>query len=162
MVPVFTKSKWAFSLVAALMLAVAFLLAPLSSKAQAAAPVNGDKVVAYAKTLVGKPYKYGGTTEKGFDASGFVQYVYLKSAKVKLPRTVADQFKQGQKVDYNHLQPGDLVFFKLDGKKVSFVGIYVGKNQFIAATSKGVKIQPLGTKYWKPYFASGARILSQK
>ncbi|AKP48714.1 MULTISPECIES: C40 family peptidase [Bacillus] len=162
MVPVLSKSKWAFSLAAALTLAVSFLLAPLSSKAEAAAPVKGDKVAAYAKTLVGKPYKYGGTSEKGFDASGFVQYVYLKSANVKLPRTVADQFKQGQKVDYNHLQPGDLVFFKLDGKKVSFVGIYLGNSQFIAATSKGVKIQPLGAKYWKPYFASGARILSQK
>ena len=160
MVPVFAKPKMMFSLLAALALFVSCLFAPLLNNAKAAAPVKGDKVAAYAKTLVGKPYKYGGTTEKGFDASGFVQYVYQKTAKVKLPRTVADQYKKGQKVAYKNLQPGDLVFFKLDGKKVSFVGIYLGKDQFIAATSKGVKIQQLGAKYWKPYFVSGARILS--
>ena len=128
-------------------------------QAEAASQTQGQKIVSYAQTLNGSPFKYGGTTPKGFDASGFTKYVYENSVKVKLPRTSADQYKQGTAVKVNELQPGDLVFYKTNGKSISFVGIYMGNDQFIASTSKGVKVQSMKTAYWKNCYAGAKRMV---
>ncbi|WP_338448512.1 C40 family peptidase [Niallia oryzisoli] len=128
-------------------------------QAEAASQTQGQQIVSYANTLNGSPYKYGGTTPKGFDASGFTKNVFENSVKVKLPRTSADQFKQGTAVKVNELQPGDLVFYKTNGKSVSFVGIYIGKDQFIGATSKGVRVQSMNTAYWKNCYAGAKRMV---
>ncbi|MBW8350713.1 C40 family peptidase [Bacillus sp. IITD106] len=151
------KSSWVIAVVTALALLFSSLF---SLNADAAAQTNGDKVAAYAQTLKGKPYKWGGTTEKGFDASGFTQYVYTKSVKVNLPRTSADQFKKGKSVNLKDLKPGDLVFYKTNGKSVSFVGIYVGKQQFIGATSSGVRVQSMNLDYWKTKYVGAKRIVN--
>ncbi|MBS4197260.1 C40 family peptidase [Bacillus sp. FJAT-49870] len=151
------KSTWVIAVVTALALLFSSLF---SLNADAAAQTKGDKVAAYAQTLKGKPYKWGGTTTKGFDASGFTQYVYAKSVKANLPRTSADQFKKGKSVNLKDLKPGDLVFYKTDGKSVSFVGIYVGKQQFIGATSNGVKVQSMNLTYWKSKYVGAKRIVN--
>ncbi|MBS4198043.1 C40 family peptidase [Bacillus sp. FJAT-49732] len=151
------KSSWVIAVITALALMFSSLF---SLNADAAAQTNGDKVVAYAQTLKGKPFKWGGTTTKGFDASGFTQYVYAKSVKVTLPRTSADQFKKGKDVKLKDLKIGDLVFYKTNGKSVSFVGIYVGKQQFISATSNGVKVQSMNTTYWKNQYVGAKRIVN--
>ncbi|SFF96252.1 NlpC/P60 family protein [Halobacillus alkaliphilus] len=133
-----------FSLVAA------FVFTPFS---KAEATINyGEEVSAVAERYAGSPFKWGGTTPKGFDASGFTQYIYSYSAaKKKIARTSADQYKQGKVVKkQSDLKFGDLVFFDTAGKgKVSFVGIYTGSGEFIAATSHGVRTQKLSSSYWK-------------
>jgi len=118
-----------------------------------AVPVQKDpssELVAYAKTLIGTPYKNGGTTVKGFDASAFVQHVYKKGG-ISLPRTTADLYKQGTVVTLKQVKPGDLLFFDtIDNKKkdINYVGIYVGENKFISVTTKkGVAVSSLDS-YW--------------
>ncbi|MCJ8008959.1 C40 family peptidase [Lederbergia wuyishanensis] len=151
------KTSWVVAVITALALMFSSLF---GLSADAAAQTKGDQVAAYAQTLKGKPFKWGGTTTKGFDASGFTQYVYAKSVKVNLPRTSADQFKKGKDVKLKDLKPGDLVFYKTNGKSVSFVGIYVGKQQFIGATSNGVKIQSMNLTYWKTKYVGAKRIVN--
>jgi murein DD-endopeptidase len=146
--------------ISALSLAFSFVLTPIP---QAEASVSwGQEVTEVAKRYVGTPYKWGGTTPKGFDASGFTQYVFKKSAaKISLPRTVKDQYKTGKAVQRKELKEGDLVFFNTNNKNVSFVGIYLGKNTFIASTTKGVRIQDLNLKYWNDRYAGAKRVLKQ-
>ncbi|MBT2757005.1 C40 family peptidase [Mesobacillus foraminis] len=139
--------------------ALSLLLSSMFAVPAGAAQTKGQQVASYALKLSGSPYKYGGTTPKGFDASGFTQYVYEKSVKVKLPRTSPEQYKQGTAIKASQLKPGDLVFYKTNGKTVSFVGIYLGQQQFIGATSKGVRVQSMKLAYWKDCYAGARRIV---
>ncbi|WP_051405118.1 C40 family peptidase [Bacillus cihuensis] len=135
----FSVSKWLIAIISLVALGVAFILGPAS----ASATINyGDEVTAVAGDYVGSPYKYGGTTPKGFDASGFTQYVYKDAAtEMKIPRTSAEQFKTGESIQQEHLKTGDLVFYATGNKgNISFVGIYNGDGTFIGSTTKGVKI----------------------
>ncbi len=129
-------------------------VASAATTTKPAVPVQKDpssQLVTYAKTLIGTPYKNGGTTVKGFDASAFVQHVY-KKVGVSLPRTTADLYKQGTVVTLKQVKPGDLLFFDtIDNKKkeINYVGIYVGENTFISVTTKkGVAVSSLDS-YWK-------------
>ena len=90
---------------------------------------------------MGVPYKWGGTTPKGFDCSGFTQYVF-KKAGVSLPRTSSAQGKVGTKVSRSELRSGDLVMFP------GHVGIYIGDGMFIHSPSPGksVRIDDLSTR----------------
>ncbi|MGM7636777.1 C40 family peptidase [Bacillus sp. Hm123] len=119
-------------------------------------------IIAYAKKLKGTPYKQGGTTTKGFDASGYVQHVFAKN-KVKLARSSAAMQKQGTNVALRKLKQGDLVFYNTTGKpskKASFVGIYIGKNQFMGVSTKhGVTIIDMNNKYWKSKYLGAKRII---
>jgi murein DD-endopeptidase len=142
-----------------LALTVAFIFGPVSN---AFATINyGEEVTAVAQKYVGSPYKYGGTTEKGFDASGFTQFVYKKAAtKLTIPRTSATQYKFGKVVSQKTLKIGDLVFYATGDKgKVSFVGIYNGNSTFIGATSKGVKVVKMSDKYWKDKYIGAKRVI---
>jgi cell wall-associated NlpC family hydrolase len=125
-----------------------------------ASPSYDQEVTETAKLYVGTPYKWGGTNPKGFDASGFTKYMFKTTVvKKDIPRTSAEQFKGGADVVKGKEKLGDLVFFKTNGKGVSFVGIYLGNKNFIAATSKGVRIQSLNLKYWKDHYAGARRYL---
>ncbi|GAX88511.1 C40 family peptidase [Effusibacillus lacus] len=115
-----------------------------------------SSVVDIAKKYVGVPYAWGGTSPKGFDCSGFVNYVFAQNG-VQLPRTAAEIYKLGTPV--TELQPGDLVFHTTYAPGASHVGIYVGDNQFISATSSsGVKIVPLNNPYWGPRYIGAKRL----
>ncbi|MGV3240836.1 C40 family peptidase, partial [Streptococcus hyovaginalis] len=106
----------------------------------------------------GSPYKYGGTSPKGCDCSGFVGSRYTKVGK-SLPRTTADMSKKGKKVKKSNLKKGDLIFFKTYKKGASHVGIYIGSNQFIhSSSSKGVKVDKLSNSYWKTKYYGAKRI----
>jgi LysM repeat protein len=115
-----------------------------------------DTLINEAKKLIGVPYKWGGTTPSGFDCSGFIFYVYDK-AGYDLSRTSAQgYFDRSYYVDKP--QVGDLVFFKNTYKQgISHVGIYVGNNQFINASSDGVEITSLSNSYWSKHFDSYKR-----
>jgi cell wall-associated NlpC family hydrolase len=109
---------------------------------------------------LGRPYRGKSRTAAGLDCSEFTQNVYREFNKTLLPRTVADQFKMGKRTPRHRLAFGDLVFFETRRDKVSHVGIYIGHNEFIhASTSKGVIISGLGESYWTERYVGARRIL---
>jgi hypothetical protein len=97
-------------------------------------------LIAYAETFRGVPYVYGGTTPKGFDCSGYVQYVF-KHFGIKLPRTSQDQSKVGVAVDDGHLSPGDLIFSNWGEGPNSHVAIYAGNGKLLEAPRTGETVR---------------------
>ncbi|MCR8746609.1 C40 family peptidase [Romboutsia lituseburensis] len=124
---------------------------------------KADKVINFGKTLLGKPYVWGAEGPNSFDCSGFTQYVFKKSVGVSIPRVSRDQSKFGQSVSRSNLQKGDLIFFDTDGSNngyVSHVGIYMGGNQFIHASSSGKKVIISNmTSYYNNAFVNARRVL---
>lgn len=123
-------------------------------------PVQRD-VIRTARSLLGTPYKYGGTTPEGFDCSGFVQYVYRTAARVLLPRMTHDLIRSGKPIRPGQLRPADLVYFKIEHQKPLHVGIYLGDGAFIHAPSAHgkVNIQRLDQVYWKDRYLGARRVL---
>ncbi len=125
--------------------------------------VDKQKLLEDAKYFKGGKYVWGGTTPKGFDCSGYVQYLYKKH-NINLPRTAWQQSKQGQIVQRDELQKGDLLFFLTDKKRgipITHVGIYLGNGTFIHAASKekGIIISPLTHGNYAKTFVSAKRVI---
>ncbi|PLS17820.1 hypothetical protein CVD28_08965 [Bacillus sp. M6-12] len=122
---------------------------------------TNDRIIDVAKKYIGVPYVMGGNTPSGFDCSGYLVYVF-KQFGISLPRTAAEQYKAGTKVEKSNLQPGDLVFFSNTYKPgISHSGIYVGNNSFISATSsKGIAIVSLSNSYWGPKYTGAKRLVT--
>jgi len=119
----------------------------------------GDQAVNLAYDYLGVPYVWGGTSPKGFDCSGYTQYIY-KQLGITLNRTAAQQLKNGYSV--TNLQTGDLVFFTntySTSAAASHVGIYIGNNQFIHAANGGVKITSLDHEYYAPRYIGARRVV---
>lgn len=119
---------------------------------------EGVEIVELAKSFIGVPYVFGGTTPSGFDCSGFLQYVF-KQYGIIIPRLADEQYLLGKPVKTSQLSVGDLVFFStyLDG--ASHCGFYVGDGQFLhTSSSKGVRIDSLDNEYWRPRFIGGKKI----
>jgi cell wall-associated NlpC family hydrolase len=95
----------------------------------------GHRAAAVALQQVGTPYRYGGATPNGFDCSGLVQYAYSRAGK-RVPRTTGQLWSQLQPVPPRDLQPGDVLFFRIEGK-MSHVGLYLGDSRFVHAPSTG-------------------------
>ncbi len=129
----------------------------------AAQPLSGSSLglaaVALAEKQLGKPYQWGASGPEKFDCSGLVMYVYDKLG-VPLPRVSGQQAYAGVHVDLKNLQPGDLVFFKLNGSRIDHVGIYVGHSKFIHAPRKHVPVrtESLNNSYWRRRFKGGRRL----
>ncbi|MBD3905052.1 NlpC/P60 family protein [Chryseobacterium sp. Ch-15] len=125
-----------------------------------------DNILSEASTYLGTPYRYGGMTRNGIDCSAFVLSVFGAAAGLTLPRVAASQSKEGEAIDKENLQKGDLIFFS-HGKRISHVGIVEsvteeGEIKFIhAATSKGVMISSLNDSYWGPKFRFAKRVINQ-
>lgn len=119
----------------------------------------------YAETSLwlGVPYRYGGTTKRGVDCSGFASEIFNKVYGITLPRTTSDLGKaKYKKVGRNNLKTGDLVFFATsrDKKKITHVGIYLKEGYFIhASTKRGVIVDHIDDAYYKKRWIKGARIL---
>lgn len=113
-----------------------------------------DEVISH----LGEPYVWGGTTPGAFDCSGLVQYAYSKALGTSIPRTTYYQCLQGQDVDFEDLQMGDLVFFANSKGICTHVGIYLGEDCYIEAPHTGdvVKVTSMADK--TPTFAK--RILA--
>ena len=121
-----------------------------------------DKLEVEYQKYKGIPYKYGGTTKRGFDCSGFVNTVYFNAFNIDLPRTTTLISKQGEKVSKSKLKPGDLVFFR-PSRKSTHMGIYTGSGQFMhSSTSKGVVKSRLDNVYWKGKYKYARRIFKTK
>lgn len=105
-------------------------------------------------------YKSGGRDPStGFDCSGFVRYVFRHGAGTELPSDSASQYRTGKLVAKQDMETGDLVFFRIKGKRVSHVGIYLGNGRFIHAPSAGkaVSISRLDQSYWSKRFVGAKR-----
>jgi cell wall-associated NlpC family hydrolase len=104
-----------------------------------------QKAAALAKTLVGDPYLYGGTSPAGFDCSGLAQYVYRHAGRGRsIERTAEDQFLEFRRISHRRARPGDLVFFHADSDPDSYVyhvGVYEGGDLMVAATTWGEGVQ---------------------
>ncbi|PLT32882.1 peptidase P60 [Bacillus sp. V5-8f] len=143
--------------IAALSLAVMFgSVSPMMGEAA----TYHTKAISVAKTNLGVPYKWGGTTPNGFDCSGLIQYSFGKAGK-SLPRTSADMYKKGTRImHYTSLKPGDLVFFAPNrASRPTHASIYMGSNKMIhSSSSKGVSTTSIYNTYWKPQFIGAKRI----
>jgi len=122
-----------------------------------------EKLIAFAKTMLDIPYKFGGTGLYGIDCSAFVQKVFT-TLGVSLPRTAREQFHKGVTVSLDELSIGDLVFFRTYASFPSHVGIYLGENLFIHASSlkKKVAIDKLDTPFYTKRFIAAKRLLSEE
>jgi cell wall-associated NlpC family hydrolase len=115
-------------------------------------------IIQTAKHYIGVPYQFGGTTPKGFDCSGYLQYVFAQQ-KISIPRTADEQYRLGKTINRSALQSGDLVFFTTYESGPSHCGIYIGDGKFIhTSSSKGVRIDELDNPYWKPKYIGAKRI----
>ena len=132
----------------------------------AAASTIGQQAMELALSYLGVPYVYGGASPKGFDCSGFTLYIF-KQFGYSLPHSATSQWNSvGVHVERADLQPGDLVLFcdpsRSNGKACSHVGIYIGNNEFVHASSgssgKYVRISSLSEGYYNTYYKGAKRL----
>jgi len=109
--------------------------------------------------FLGTRYRFGGTSRSGLDCSAFVQKVF-NEMEVNLPRTAREQFEKGEVVTRGDMQKGDLVFFRTYASFPSHVGIYLGGNRMIHASSrdKRVVISSFDTPYYRSRFLGAKRV----
>ncbi len=121
-----------------------------------------EDVPMLAVSLIGSPYRLGGNSpETGLDCSGFVNYVFRTTTGVLLPRDSLAISEATQPLPQSELKPGDLVFFNTLQRTFSHVGIYLGENRFVHATSSrtgSVMISSLDDRYWREHFDGARRV----
>lgn len=120
-----------------------------------------SQVVKTSKKYIGVPYVWGGSTPKGFDCSGYTQYVF-RAAGITINRTACAQLANTVIVSKEDLQPGDLVIFSNTGGNgfASHTGIYLGNGKLIhSGASKGVVIVDLDSSYFAKHFQCARRVI---
>lgn len=108
---------------------------------------------------IGTPYRYGRSSRKGTDCSGFVSSVYREVYGIKLSRSSNSMFRDVKRIKKNEMQTGDLVFFRRSPKQPIFhVGIYLKNNKFIhSASNGGVMVSSLKEPFYRNYFYAAGR-----
>ncbi len=125
--------------------------------ANAISPLQ-KKVIAAAKKRLGVPYCYGGTANC-MDCSGLIVTIF-QDIGIALPRTSSQQFSFGKHIEPDEATVGDLIFFRNKSGNINHVGLYVGDNKLLhASSSKGVIVQPLNDPYLANGFAGIRRFL---
>jgi peptidoglycan DL-endopeptidase LytE len=121
-----------------------------------------ERLMLFAKKMLDLPYKFGANGIVGLDCSSFVQKVYSFVGQ-PLPRSAREQYRVGEVVDKDQLQSGDLIFFRTYASFPSHVGIYLGNNLFIHASSRARKVQidNLDTPYYLKRFIGAKRPLPE-
>ncbi|MBW3491720.1 SH3 domain-containing protein [Bacillus sp. FDAARGOS_1420] len=112
---------------------------------------DSSSLLAYAKSMQGVPYVWGGTSANGVDCSGYIYHVFKKFGHNISRQSVAGYWSSLPQT--SSPQPGDLIYFK-DTYKAgpSHMGIYLGGGSFIQSGDKGVAIASLNNSYWKSHF----------
>jgi cell wall-associated NlpC family hydrolase len=125
---------------------------------------KSDAMISFAKSFLGVPYRYGGTTPSGFDCSGFINYIFGNFG-FSLVRTSYGLAELGETISLANLQPGDLMFFKGSNVKSSSVGhvamvieVLPDDVKFIHAANGGVRIDNLKTKYYIQRYVKAKRL----
>ena len=125
--------------------------------------LTSNSYIAFGMILqkyLGRPYKGKSKYVQGLDCSAFVQKVFWEFSETELPRTAREQFRVGKQVPRARLTFGDLVFFETERGKISHVGICIGFNDFIhASSSNGVTISGMDEDYWAQRYRGARRIL---
>lgn len=125
-----------------------------------------DNVISVGKTFLGIPYRWGGTTENGFDCSGFIRHIFDWFG-VRLPRTSREMAHYGTYVSRNELQKGDLIFFSgrnVNSGVIGHIGIVVEvTNEAVkmmhSSSSKGVHIEDLNkSEYFSRRYMTARRL----
>lgn len=114
-----------------------------------------------AMRFLGVPYVFGGTSASGFDCSGFVQHVFAMLGR-SIPRTADAQYDAGKKIagGSRGMVAGDLVFFQTYAAGPSHVGIYLGNDRFVhASSSHGVMVSSLHDHYWSARYLGAKRLI---
>ena len=121
--------------------------------------VDSYALVGAALALRGTPYRNGGADPRGFDCSGFTQYVFAQFG-VSLPRSVQEQFRTGRPLPPQDLSAGDLVFFSTTEAGASHVAIAIGGDEFVHAPSSAgvVRVEHLSSSYWAPRYIGARRV----
>jgi cell wall-associated NlpC family hydrolase len=115
-----------------------------SSRSRRSFAARSKKVMRTGNNLKGVPYRYGGSTPRGFDCSGFTKYVYRKSG-VRLPHSATAQMHKSRRISRSKARKGDLVFFR-SGSRAYHVGIYAGKNRVLHSPRPGKRVHT--TRIW--------------
>lgn len=104
-------------------------------------------------------YRMGGTSKKGIDCSAFMQVLMSTVYSTALPRIARDQYTASVRITLSDCKEGDLVFFSRNRHSVGHVGMYLGNNKFVhASSSKGVMISDLSEPYWIKRFVGAGRV----
>lgn len=120
-----------------------------------------SRLMSAIMSYIGTPYHIGGDDHSGMDCSGFSMVIFNSVYEIKLPHSALEQSSMGDRVSRNNLRPGDLVFFRTVGTRISHVGIYIGDDLFAnASVSQGVTISSLDSRYYKRRYAGARRITS--
>lgn len=118
-------------------------------------------IVAYSKKYIGVRYVSGGTTPRGFDCSGYTQYVF-REAGIRINRNVRTQLQDGVIIAKEDLQAGDLIIFSNTSPRgfASHVGIYLGNGKLIhASETKGITIVELSNSYFTKHYQCARRVI---
>jgi cell wall-associated NlpC family hydrolase len=132
---------------------------PVTRAAPLSEPVS--EAVVMALTLIGTPYRFGGSRPStGFDCSGFVRFVFGEAFQLDLPRRSEDMRAIGTRLSLDSVEPGDLLFFNTLGQPWSHVAIAIGDGQFVHAPARGgrVRIERIADPYWTRRFNGARRI----
>jgi murein DD-endopeptidase len=146
------------------LVALALLQSGCGAGRKLEAPLQAVDLVALIQTArgqLGVRYHPGGNLPStGFDCSGYTQWVFWQHG-LMLPRQSYDQYQSGEKIRGRKLYSGDLVFFEIEKKGASHVGIYVDRGKFIHSSSTGglVREDYLGDKYWQKHYLGARRVL---
>jgi murein DD-endopeptidase len=141
------------------MMLVTLLVTACASGPRTLEPGPGERITASALAQLGRPYRYGGSTPAGFDCSGLVQYTH-DAAGIPVPRTTDEQHDSARSVKLGQLAPGDVLFFRIDSRKVSHVGIYTGDGRFVHAPESGktVEMRRLDEPYYRERMVGAGRL----
>jgi cell wall-associated NlpC family hydrolase len=118
-----------------------------------------NKLYSFSEEWYGVPYRYGGCDKNGVDCSCFANLLYQNVYSKSLSRSANDIFKSCDQLSLGELQPGDLLFFKIGGKTISHVAVFLKDSYFIhSSTSKGVILNSLEEAYYKKYFFCAGKL----
>jgi cell wall-associated NlpC family hydrolase len=125
-----------------------------------ATPRPAGAVLQTALGLVGTPYREGGSDARGFDCSGFVQFVFARHG-LRLPRTVASQFREGTPILTGAIRAGDLLFFTTTGPGPTHVALALANRRFVHAPSGrgAVRVDDFAGRYWPARFLGARRVI---
>ncbi|MDQ7010258.1 MAG: NlpC/P60 family protein [Mariprofundaceae bacterium] len=119
-------------------------------------PRSAGPWMAFYREWEGVPYRWGGETKRGVDCSALTKNAYHAVPRITIPRTTAEQIREGRRISLRDASPGDLVFFDTGFRHV---GVYVGQNKFFhASSSKGVTLSSLANRYWSRTYRETRRI----